>query len=191
MRRVVIALIVVAIALSLVACSSGAPTTQTGTPVPAAGGSAAPAVTPAAPDSNADILSPLPDNAGIPFPTDPASVPKVVLDNLTAKKPMLIFWYDPTTKVSHDQRTEIDATLKSYVGQITLFAFDYTTGIPEGSTTTSLPPEIDKAERMTGLLKVSTTPYSVFVNGNGTITFRFAGFVDAKLIRREVMRATQ
>jgi hypothetical protein len=157
--------------------------------VPAAG--AAPAAGTAAPDANADVLSPLAGGAPMPFPTDAAGIPKSVLDNLAAKKPMLIFWYDPTTRVSHDQRTEIDAALDQFAGEITLFAFDYTSGIPVGSATTSLPAEIDKAERMTQLLKVSTTPYIVFVNANGVITFRFAGFVDRTLLKREVMRATQ
>jgi hypothetical protein len=127
----------------------------------------------------------------MPFPTDAASIPKSVVDNLTAKKPMLIFWYDPTTRVSHDQRDEIDAVLDQFAGEITLFAFDYTAGIPVGSAVTSLPVEIDKAERMTGLLEVSTTPYIVLVNGNGEITHRFAGFVDRTLLKREVMRATE
>jgi hypothetical protein len=177
-------------AVSLVACASSS-TPETGTPVPATGGSTQPAATAAGPNPNADILSPLPGGAPEPFPTDATSIPKTVLDDLTAKKPMLIFWYDPTTNVSHDQRTEINAVLEDYAGQIKLFVFDYTAGIPVGSTTTSLPAEIDKAERMTDLLKVSTTPYIVFVDGNGTITYRFAGFVDRSLLRREVMRATQ
>jgi hypothetical protein len=174
-------------AVSLVACASSS-TPEAGTPVPATGGSTQLA---AAPNPNADILSPLPGGAPEPFPTDATSIPKTVLDNLAAKEPMLIFWYDPTTYVSDDQRTEIDAVLKDYAGQIKLFVFDYTAGIPVGSTTTSLPAEIDKAERMTDLLRVNTTPYIVFVDGNGTITYRFAGFVDRSLLRREVMRATQ
>jgi len=44
---------------------------------------------------------------------------------------------------------------------------------------------------MVGLLKINTTPYIVFVNANGQITYRFAGFVDRGLIEREIMRATQ
>jgi hypothetical protein len=190
MRRVVAALVLVMVAVSIVACASGgtAPT-ETGTPVPVAGTPAAQA--PAAPAANADVLSPLAVNAPDVFPTDPASVPQAVIDNLKAKKPMVVFWYDPSTHVSKDQRTEIDAVLGKYAGAITLVSFDYTVGIPSGSLTTTLPPEIDKAERMTGLLKVTTTPYIVFVNANGQITFRFSGYVDRGLIEREVMRATQ
>jgi hypothetical protein len=193
MRRFVTALVLVMAAVSLIACSSGSSTTttQTGTPVPAAGGSSLPAATTAPGGASGDVLSPLAVNSPDVFPTDAASVPAAVIDNLKAKKPMIVFWYDPTTDVSADQRTEIDAVLKKYAGSITLVTFDYTVGVPTGSTSTTLPTEIDKAERMTGLVKVTTTPYIVFVNSAGQITFRFSGFVDRGLIEREVMRATQ
>ena len=192
MRRVVTALVLVSVAVALVACSSGSPTTTAGTPVPATGGAVVPVTAPAAGNPTGDVLSPIP--AGTPvqaFPTDPASVPQVVLDNLTAHKPMLLFFYDPSTHVSGDQLTEINVVLNKYVGAIELVSFDYTTGIPVGSATTTLPAEIDKAERMVGLLKINTTPYIVFVNASGQITFRFSGFVDRGLIEREVMRATR
>ena len=192
MRRVVTALVLVSVAVALVACSSGSPTTTAGTPVPAVGGAVVPAAAPAVGNPTGDILSPLPSSTPVQaFPTDPASVPQVVLDNIKARKPMVLFFYDPTTRVSDDQRTEINVVLNKYVGAIELVSFDYTTGIPVGSATATLPAEIDKAERMVGLLKISTTPYIVFVNANGQITFRFAGFVDRGLIEREVMRATQ
>jgi len=189
MRRVVTALVLAMVAGSLVACSSPAP--EAGTPVPAAGVTP-PAVTPAATTPQGDVLSPQPSSVPVmKFPTDAASVPQAVLDNLAAGKPMLVYWYDPTTNVASEQRTEINAVLKKYVGAITLVSFDYTKGIPVGSLTATLPIEIDKSERMTGLLDVSTTPYIVFVDASGQITHRFAGYVDRGLIEREVMRATQ
>jgi len=192
MRRVVTALVLVSVAVALVACSSAGPTTTTSAPVPASGGAVVPATAPAAGNPTGDILSPVPASTPVQaFPTDPASVPQVVLDNLAAHKPMLVFFYDPGTHVSDDQRTEINAALKKYIGAIELVSFDYTTGVPVGSATTTLPAEIDKAERMVGLLKINTTPYIVFVNANGQITYRFAGFVDRGLIEREIMRATQ
>ena len=191
MRRVVTALVLVMVAGTLIACSGGDPAATTpGTPVPAAGVTPPAAAQPAAPQG--DILSPLPASTPVQmFPTDPASVPKAVLDNLTARKPMLVYWFDPTTAVATDQRAEINAVLGKYVGAIRFISFDYTTGIPVGSLVTSLPVEIDKAERMTGLLKINTTPYIVFVDASGQITHRFSGFVDRGLIEREVMRATQ
>lgn len=190
MRRFVTALVLVMVAGSLIACSSGTPADTTGTPVPATGVTP-PAAAPAA-TAQGDILSPLPTSTPTQqFPTDASNVPQSVLDNLTARKPMLVFWFDPTTNVSTGQRTEIDAVLKKYAGEIELVSFDYTTGIPVGGTSVKLPTEIDKAERMTALLKVNTTPYIVFVDANGQITHRFAGFVDRGLIEREVMRATR
>jgi hypothetical protein len=190
MRRVVTALLVVMVAGSLAACSSDTTSNTAGTPVPASGVTpplvAVPVATPG------DILSPLPASKPVQsFPTDAASVPQAVLDNITAHKPMLVFWYDPTTSTSTDQRVEIDAVLKKYVGAIELVTFDYTAGIPSGSTATSLGAEIDKSERMTSLLRINTTPYIVFVDASGQITGRFAGFVDSGLIEREVMRATR
>lgn len=188
MRRVVIALVLIMVAVSLVACSSGGATSTTDTQVPATGATP-PAATPAAAPAQGDNLSPLPSSASAAFPTDPASVPQAVLDDLVAHKPMLVFWFDPTTNVSTDQRAEIDVVLKKYVGAIELVSFDYTSGIPVGGST--LPAEIDKSERMTGLLNVNTTPYIVLVDSNGQITHRFAGFVDRGLLEREVLRATQ
>lgn len=189
MRRVVTALVLVMVAGMFVACSSPDASTTTGTPVPAAG---VPAPAPTSAAAQGDILSPLPASVPIKkFPIDPASVPTLVLENLTARKPMLVFWFDPTTKVSADQRVEINAVIRKYVGHIDFFSFDYTTGIPAGSAEMTLPIEIDKAERMTGLLDVNTTPYIVFVDASGQITHRFAGFVDRGLIEREVMRVTQ
>lgn len=191
MRRVVTALVVVMVAGTLVACSTPSTPTTTGTPVPAAGVTS-PVAAPAAVAAGGDVLSPQPASTPVQkFPTDVASVPQAVLDNLAARKPMLVFWYDPTTSVSTGQRTEINAAIKDYAARITLVAFDYTTGIPVGSSTSTLPAEIDKAERMTGLLKVNTTPYLVFVDASGQITGRFAGYVDRGLIEREVIRAIQ
>jgi hypothetical protein len=176
---------------TLVACSSGGTPTTTSTPVPATGVNQQVAVA-AATTPQGDILSPVPSVVPAQqFPTDAASVPQVVLDNLAAHKPMVVFFYDPTTDVSADQRVEINAVLKKYVGAIELVTFDYTSGIPVGSSTATLPAEIDKSERMTGLLKISTTPYIVFMNASGQITGRFAGFADSGLIEREVMRATR
>ena len=194
MRRVVTALVLVMVAGTLAACSSPAATTDTsgstaGTPAPVV------AAPPAAASSTAtgnDILSPTEVvSEGEMFPTDPTSVPKAVLDNLSASKPMLVYFYDPTTKVSGDQRKQIDSAIKKYRGTIELMTFNYTVGLATPSAGTTLPAEVNKAELMTGLLKVHTTPYIIFVDRYGRITYRFAGYVDHKLLEREVLRATE
>ena len=191
MRRVVTALALVMATVALAACS-GSPTagttsgTTAGTPVPA---STAPAAGTAV-AANTDILSPTqPVTPGEMFPTDPASVPQAILDNLAAKKPMLVYFYDPTTQVATDQRRSINSAISKYRGEIELMTFNYTAGL--GSTATTLPAELAKAELMTGLLKVNTTPYMVFVDRYGRITYRFAGFIDSGLLEREVLRATE
>jgi len=114
-----------------------------------------------------------------------------VLDKLAAKQPMLMYWYDPTSLVSKDQRAEIDAVMKRYRGTIDLVTFDYTVGLKKPSVSATLPPEVAKSELMTSLLNVHTTPYVLFVDGSGRITYRFAGFVDRGLLERETLRATQ
>ena len=191
MRRVVTALVLVMAAGTLAACSA-APTadnttgTTSGTQIPAA-------TAPAAPSQAAtgnDILSPTEVvAAGETFPTESASVPKAVLANLAAKKPMLVYFYDPTTHVAADQRKEINAAIKKYRGTIELVTFNYTAAL--ASKDASLPAELNKAELMTGLLNVHTTPYMIFVDRYGRVTYRFAGFTDRKLLEREVLRATE
>ena len=189
MRRFVAALFVVILAASLAACG-GAPTAEqvsssalaTAPPVAAAPVSAA----------TSDTLSPT--QTVLPyqqFPTDKTQTPQIVLDKLAAKQPMLMYWYDPTSLVSKDQRAEIDAVMKRYRGTIDLVTFDYTVGLKKPSASATLPPEVAKSELMTSLLTVSTTPYVLFVDSSGRITYRFAGFVDRGLLEREILRATQ
>jgi hypothetical protein len=200
MRRVVTALTLVVAAVALAACSS-APTSSAPNPTTTAANSAPVAAAqaaasgssgqPANANSSGDILSPVQVVApGEMFPTDPASVPQAVLDNITAKMPMLVFVYDPTTNVAADERKEINAAISKYRGEIQLMTFNYRAGVV-ASTTTSLPPEVAKAELMVGLLKVNTTPYIVFVDRYGRVTYRFAGYVDRDLLEREVQRATE
>jgi len=190
MRRVVTALVLVMVAGSLVACGGAAPDDGATTPEGGTPGAAVVATAPAVPAPKADIYSPTQTvTPGEMFPSDPTAVPAAVIENLTAKKPMLLFFFDPTTKVASDQRREINAAIKKYRGMIELVTFDYTAGLASEGTT--LPPEVNKAELMTGVLKVNTTPYVVLVDGAGRITYRFAGFVDRGLLEREVLRATQ
>ena len=197
MRRVVTALVLFMVAASLVACSGGADTSATTTPA-AGSGTAVPVVPAGAAGASAaaqgDIYSPTQtvnpnDNR---FPNDKTIVPSAIIEDLTAGKPMLIFYYDPTTKVSSDERREIDAAIKKYRGTIELMALDYTAGLTnstDGSAT--LDPETQKIELLSSALKVNTTPFIVFVDGAGRTTYKFAGYVDRMLLSREVLRATQ
>lgn len=191
MRRVVTALVLVVAAMTIVACSGGQPT-DTGTVTPTT--PTAPVAQPggSAPATSTDVLSPVETVApGEMFPTDKGSVPSAVLANLTAKKPMLVYFFDPTTKVAANQRKHIDSALRGYSGKIELVTFDYTVGLPSGGAAAAPSEEVAKAELMAGLLKVDTTPYIIFVDAEGRITYRFSGFVDRELLEREVLRATE
>lgn len=192
MRRVVTALILVTVALSLAACASTPPATTptTGTGTPAAGIPVAPAA-PAVAAKTGDTLSPTQTvTPGEMFPTDPTLVPASIITDLQAKKPLMVLWFDPSTKVSTDQRKEVDATMKKYRGSITLVALDYTVGVSPSNGAT-LAPETQKLELLAGALKLDTTPYILFVDRFGRITYRYAGFTDRKLLNREVLRATE
>jgi hypothetical protein len=190
MRRVVTLFVIVMAALALTACGAAPADTTTTTGTPPAG---VPAVTPAAAaaaaptgDTNSPTQTVVP---GEMFPTDPSSVPSAVLTLLAAKRPLMVVWSDPTTKVSKDQRAEADATLSKYRGMIDLVALDYTVGLNTGGA--KLDAETQKMELLAAALKVNTTPYIVFVDRYGRITYRFAGYTDRMLLRREVVRATQ
>jgi hypothetical protein len=190
MRRVVTLFVIVMVAVALSACSGGATDTTETAGTPAAG---VPAVTPeaaeaAAPsgDTNSPTQTVVP---GEMFPTEPSSVPSSVLALLTAKRPLMVVWTDPTTAVSRDQRAEVDATIKKYRGTIELVVLDYTDGLDFAGA--KLDSETQKMELLAAALKVNTTPYIVFVDQYGRITYRFAGYTDRLLLRREVIRATQ
>ncbi len=189
MRRVVTALVIVSAAFALAACSATPTTSTTGSTaavVPAAAPVAAPVV------ASGDTLSPKETVvAGETFPTDPSTVPSSVLTVLNAKKAMLVFWYDPTTKVAADQRKEINTAMAKYPGRITLVDLDYTAGLPSVESSANLPLETQKLEFLAAALRVKTTPYILFVDQYRRITYRFAGFTDAILLEREILRATQ
>jgi len=194
MRRSVTVLTIVTAALVLAACGS-APTTGTDN---------TPAVVPVTQPANTvqagasgtaasgDIYSPTQTvSPGELLSTDQTVVPASVLANVAAKRPMLIFWYDPTTKVTTDQVKEIAAALKKYTGMIQLVNLDYTVGLASGAASSTIDPDTQKVELFAASLGINTTPYTVFTDQYGRITYRFAGIVDKSLLAREVLRATE
>jgi hypothetical protein len=185
MRRFVAALVVISVGFALAACGGDTSTTNT---TNAAASTPPPAAAPAGLDPNVDTKSPTEEANGEPFPVQVGSVPTVVLENLKAKRPMFILYYDSTQLVTDDQRAEVDAVMAKYRGLIELIAYDVRTG--EELDAASQDPEIAKAMEMAGLLDVKYQPYSIFVDRYGRITGRFSGFVDEQLLEREVLRAT-
>ncbi|MDO8964794.1 MAG: hypothetical protein Q7W30_09940 [Coriobacteriia bacterium] len=194
MRRLVAAFIMVMVAASLAACSGSTPDTAATDPAATAPAATAPAAS--VPTPSSDSLSPTesvgPDDK---FPNDPAQTPQAVLDRLAAKQPMLIFYFDSKTNVTKDQRVEIDKAMKSYRGLIDLLLFDTRAGLPTTDPSTGkpavVPSETAKAALMSSVVGIRTTPYLIFVDRYGRISYRFMGYVDAGLIEREILRATQ
>jgi hypothetical protein len=190
MRRLVAALVMTVAAVSLAACTA-APTT-TGTSTSTTPAAAAPVVASPVAAPSGDTLSPKQSATPVmQFPTDPTIVPKAVLSKLSAKQPMMVYFYDPSERAASETRVEIDTVAKKYRGMISLVTFNFTAGVPETSSQATIPPEIAKAELMTAALNVKTTPYVLFVDRYGRITYRFAGYVDRGLLEREALRATQ
>ena len=197
MRKLVAALLAglfgLTVAIALTGCGAPSPT-ATAVPasqVPAGGVQVAGAV---GATSQIDIHSPT--QTVLPyaqFPTATASVPQKVQADLDARQPMLMFFYDPSALVSNDERIEINSVMDKYRGMLDLVTLDYTAGLPGvlPATQTTATKEIQKAARMTAALNVGMTPYVLFVDRFGRITYRFAGYVDRGLLEREALRATK
>lgn len=193
MRRLVAALVIATVAISLTGCG-GSGTTTTTTAVPASTQSAPPppGSTAATPASTTNLLSPSEAGTGVPFPMSGASVPKEITVRVRKHQPMLVLFYDPTQVSTKDVRTEIDVSLKAYRGLIDLLAFDVTGALPDPVTgMTAKNAEAEQVALLTQSLKVGFTPYMIFVDKNAVITGRFRGYIDRKLLEREILKATQ
>jgi len=193
MRRLVAALVILMVAASLAAC--GGSGSGAGAAAPAAPAASAPASveasTPVSSDTNSPTQTVQPYQQ---FPIDRTQVPTSVLEKLANKMPVILYWYDPTTQVSKDQRVEFNAIMPKYRGLIELESIDYTQALESSGTPSEMPVASDTTTKyalMTGLLKVTTTPYVIFVDRFGRITYRYAGSVDRTLLEREILRATQ
>lgn len=187
MRRLAAALVLVLVAGSLAACGGGgAPETTTAPPAtpaaPAGGAAAAPA------GAAKDTKSPTETVTNEPFPVVKDETPADVTSRLQNGQPMILFFYDDTQQTTDDQRAELDVVLKKYRGLIELLSYDIEEGLPGSAQATS--PVVQQAAQMAGTLKVNFTPYIIFVDRAGRITYRFSGFVDRELLEREVLRAT-
>ncbi|MDP2401495.1 MAG: hypothetical protein Q8M66_05900 [Actinomycetota bacterium] len=204
MSRLVAVVIAVFLVFTVAGCgggdendTGGEVSVQTGD-----GAAEAPAVEAVAGDAvdEADVLSPLLEQPFEPFPTDETLVPSAILDRLSTGQPMLLLFYDPAQRITDDQREAVDAVISDYRGIIDLVSYDigkFVTTSESGKIT--LRPGItedvdaDKVARLLNSdnLNVTFTPYLIFVDTQGHITHRYRGYVDEKLIEREVLRATQ
>jgi hypothetical protein len=143
--------------------------------------------------------SPAEPQAFEPFPTADEVLTSEIAERLEAEQPMIILFYDEAQQTSDDQRAQVDAVLADYRGLIELVAYDVGeyVQVDEDGSITVLPDmaKDESAQKVARLfsedyLGITFTPYLVFVNADGYITYRYRGFVDSKLIEREVLRAT-
>lgn len=206
MRRLVAVMVASALVVSLAGCGGGGeePAAEQGGEV--AVQTQAPAAPPAPTGAAADAadtentLSPGEEQVFEPFPVDDELTPDVVRQRLESGQPMLLFFYDGAQKATDDQQAAIDETLADYRGLIDLVSFDTARYVStDDSGTISVKPGMEDDEtaqqvaRLLGAeaLGVKFTPYIVFVNDRGYITYRIRGYVDSALIEREVLRATE
>jgi hypothetical protein len=170
--------------LALAGCSGGG---EAETPEDTGAAAQPPAAAPAAPAQPAYVTDrSINDNdiEPVEFPSFVATTtPTVFTDKLEAGRPMLIFFYDPAQGVTDTQRPEIDAVMEDYRGLIDLITFDIGGGSDDA--------EAQSAVVYASELGVSGTPYTIVVDGNGFITWRWKGYVDREYIAREVERATR
>lgn len=181
MRRLVAALVFVALAAGLAGCG-GSTQDRGGSALPPEG---------AKPPAKSEEPAYLADrskneDAGTPtaFPSfDSTGVPAVIQEKLEAGRAMLILFYDPGQQQTNDVRAEVDAVMRQYRGLIDLVTFNV------GGDPTS---EAARAAATYAVeLGVSGTPYLLAVDKSGSITWRWKGYVDRGVITREVERATQ
>ncbi len=193
-RPVVAAILLIALASTfvLVGCGNGDPA-EPETPATAEDEAPAPVVV-EDPD-----LSPLEEVVYEPFPRAEDALPADLESRLDAGQPMIILFIDRTQSTTDDQEAIIAGIQEKYRGLIDLVTFDvgrFVTQDAEGRITVNEEiNEDDVAAPVARLisrenLDVRFTPYTVVVDRNGYIIWRYRGLSDDKALEREVIRAT-
>jgi hypothetical protein len=200
MRRLVVALIVAALALTLAGCGGGGTEAST-----SAAPAAAPATATAAGSSTAAL--PIIDNKSEnetttfePFPTG-ATVPADLHQKISIEKqPTLIYFYDSTQQTSDEVRRIIDAVRYENRGMVDLVAYDigaFVTTNSDGSITVDDALAKDAgAKAAVGLARdpaihVTFTPFIIITDGQGYIIYKHRGLIDKQFLEREVLRASR
>jgi hypothetical protein len=192
MRRLVVALAVLAFATTLTGCGGGEePTPASTAPVEQ------PAAAPVQPEGAlipADI-TPTETVVYEPLVVDTSTVPAAVTQRIDQEQPMLIMFYDSEQPVTSDQSRIISALLGEYKGLVDYVSFDigkYILSEPDGSFTVDKKlAEDETATQALGLaetLGITFTPYIVITDADGYIVYRGRGLVDKKTLEREVLR---
>lgn len=183
MQKLVVAVLVAALALTLVGCGGGGDAATTEQPADnatdqaatAGAGDEAPPADKSANDS---------DIAPGPFPSFTATeTPAVFAEKLDQGRPMIIVFYDDNQQVASSVLAEVEAVMTQYRGLIDLITFNV--GGDQNN------PEVLAAVTYASELGVASTPYIIIVDGGGYITWRSKGYAEQKIIQREVERATR
>lgn len=193
MRRLVAALVVLALPVALTACGGGGEEEAATVPAPEA---AAPA--PARADMGIPVdISPTETVTYEPLvkSESTAAAPASVLDRIEAGQPMVLFFYDKKQPVTVDQNAVLSSLLKEYRGLVDLVSFDigkYVKRKSDGSfeidTKLAADENSTRALSLAESLGVDFTPYVLVTDANGYIVYRGRGLVDQKTLERQVLR---
>jgi hypothetical protein len=201
MRRLVVALTVLALALSLVACGGGEPAAETAAPATGAADADAAAAGGAA--------TTLPEIANrsenetdtfAPFPTGSTIPPDLMYKVTVEKQPTLIYFYDSTQNTSKEVRRIIDAVRSENRGLVDLVTYDigkYMTAAADGTVRADPSLATDANAKSAVVfasdpaIAVTFTPFIVLTDGQGYIIYKHRGLVERKLLEREVLRASR
>ncbi len=194
MRRLVVALFVVALALALAGCGGGGEDTAT-TPAPAPA-PAPVAVKPA--DGGIADRSAQPTDTFEPFPATPG-IPAGVQKALDTGQPMLLLFTNGSVTGADDLKGQVDKVVADNRGLIDLFTYDmskYTSFDANGQVVVDeakLTADTNAQEAVTlaRALKVNFTPYIVIVDDQGQVIFRWRGFIDSAMLERQVGRVSE
>ena len=177
MRRLVVALVAVALVLVLAGCGGGDQAAPADTPA------SAPAAAPAAPGEAPPVaLSENEPPVFSEFPTSSA-VPKDLRELVDAKQPTLIYFYDSSQKTSKETRKLINSVIEKNRGLVELVAYDvgkYVSSDAAKPVTVNKKfakdPKYQQAVELAQLLDVSSTPFVVLTDGQGYIIWKFKGW---------------
>ena len=201
MRRLIAVATLVALALMLTACGGGG---EPAADQPAEATAPAPPPSAAAEEVKPD-RSPSEGQVYEPFPTDPEVVPKEILDRLEEGQSMLLYFYDGDQSTTKQQTEAVDEVMKDYPGLIDELRYDvgkYVVTGTDGSITLDQealmevedqPAEEQNAQMVAQLLgsewlDVTFSPYIIFTDADGYITYRIRGPVDSKILEGQVLR---
>lgn len=184
MRRIVVAIVVALLAFTVAGCAAADQTVAEDTPATEQQEAAPAPAEPEGPEYLTDRSANDDDIAPALFPSFTTTLtPYAFQAKLDAGRPMIIHFYDSEQLVADDVREEIDAVMEDYRGLIDMVTFDVS---GNGDATAA-----ETATMYANELGVTGTPYTLIVDGDSFITWRWKGYAERGIIKREVERATR